>query len=254
MIIIKSKNEIVTMREAGRIVYNTHQELKKHLKPGVSTLELDKIAENFIRKHGAIPSFKGYQGAAGAPPFPGSICTSVNEELVHGIPSKRKLKDGDIITIDIGAYYNGYHGDSAWSYPIGQVDKDILHLLEATEKALFAGLEQVKPDARLGDVSHAIQTYAEKEGFSIVREYAGHGIGRQLHESPSIPNFGPPNQGVRLRPGMTLAIEPMLNLGERFVKTLDDDWTVVTMDGSPCAHYEHTIVVTEDGYEIMTYV
>ncbi|MEN8697808.1 type I methionyl aminopeptidase [Bacillus infantis] len=246
MIICKTPREIEIMREAGRIVALTHQELQKHVAPGITTGELDTIAEAFIRKHNAIPSFKGYNG------FRGSICASVNNELVHGIPGDRVLNDGDIISIDIGAEYNGYHGDSAWTYPVGIVDRQVQQLLDVTEQSLYEGLKESKPDVRLSNISHAIQTYVEANGFSIVREYVGHGIGQDLHEEPQIPHYGPPNKGPVLKPGMVLCIEPMVNAGSRYVRTLADDWTVVTVDGSMCAHFEHTIAITETGYEILT--
>jgi methionyl aminopeptidase len=246
MIICKTPREIEIMREAGKIVALTHQELEKHIRPGITTKELDEIAEAVIRKHGAIPSFKGYNG------FPGSICASVNEELVHGIPGDRVLKEGDIISVDIGAQYNGYHADSAWTYPVGEIAEETKKLLEVTEKSLYIGLEEAKPGARLSNISHAIQTYVESHHFSIVREYVGHGIGQNLHEDPQIPHYGPPNKGPRLKPGMTLCIEPMVNAGSRYVKTLADNWTVVTVDGKMCAHFEHTIAITENGYEILT--
>ncbi len=246
MIISKTPREIDIMREAGRIVALTHKELQKHIKPGVTTKELDKIAEEFIRSHDAIPSFKGYNG------FTGSICASVNEELVHGIPGKKVLKDGDIISIDIGAKYNGYHGDSAWTYGVGEISDENQHLLEVTEQSLYKGLAEAKPGERLTNISHAIQSYVEAEGFSVVREYVGHGVGQNLHEDPQIPHFGPPGKGPRLKPGMVLAIEPMVNAGSRYVRTLADNWTVVTQDGKNCAHFEHTIAILEDGYEILT--
>ncbi|HDR7385838.1 TPA: type I methionyl aminopeptidase [Bacillus toyonensis] len=246
MIICKTPREIEIMREAGRIVALTHQELKQHITPGITTKELDQIAEKTIQKYGATPSFKGYNG------FPGSICASVNEELVHGIPGKRKLEEGDIISIDIGAKYNGYHGDSAWTYPVGNISESVQKLLDVTEKSLYLGLEQVKPGERLSNISHAVQTHAEENGFSIVREYVGHGIGQDLHENPQIPHYGPPNRGPRLKPGMVICVEPMVNQGRRYVKTLSDDWTVVTVDGKWCAHFEHTIALTEAGYEILT--
>ncbi|PFF71241.1 type I methionyl aminopeptidase [Bacillus thuringiensis] len=246
MIICKTPREIEIMREAGRIVALTQQELKQHITPGITTKELDQIAEKTIQKYGATPSFKGYNG------FPGSICASVNEELVHGIPGKRKLKEGDIISIDIGAKYNGYHGDSAWTYPVGNISESVQKLLDVTEKSLYLGLEQVKPGERLSNISHAVQTHAEENGFSIVREYVGHGIGQDLHEDPQIPHYGPPNRGPRLKPGMVICVEPMVNQGRRYVKTLSDDWTVVTVDGKWCAHFEHTIALTEAGYEILT--
>ncbi|GAA4873421.1 type I methionyl aminopeptidase [Paenibacillus vulneris] len=246
MIICKSAAELELMREAGRIVADTHLLLQKAIQPDITTKELDQIAEEYIRSQGATPSFKGYNG------FSGSICASVNDELVHGIPSGRKLKDGDIISIDIGANYKGYHGDSAWTYGVGNISDTAKKLLEVTERSLYAGLAEAKPDARLYTISHAIQKCVENEGFSIVREYVGHGVGRELHEEPQIPNYGLPDRGPRLKPGMVLAIEPMVNVGERYVKTLEDNWTVVTVDGTLCAHFEHTIAITPDGYEILT--
>ncbi|MFD2115040.1 type I methionyl aminopeptidase [Paenibacillus yanchengensis] len=246
MIICKSQSELAYMREAGRIVAMTHQLMQQAITPGVTTAELDKIAEDFITSQNAIPSFKGYNG------FPFSICASVNDELVHGFPGSRKLKEGDIISLDIGAQYEGYHGDSAWTYPVGLVSDEVQKLLEVTEQSLYAGLALVKPDVRLYTISHAIQQVAEEAGFSIVREYVGHGIGQELHEEPQIPNYGIPDRGPRLKPGMVLAIEPMVNIGERYVRTLEDNWTVVTQDGSWCAHFEHTVAVTKDGFEILT--
>ncbi|NDI37012.1 type I methionyl aminopeptidase [Chengkuizengella sediminis] len=248
MIICKSEAELNYMREAGRIVAETHREIAKVIQPGITTLEIDRIAEKFIGNQNASPSFKGYNG------FPASVCASVNEELVHGFPSERVLNEGDIISIDIGAEYNGYHGDSAWTYPVGSISNEAQRLLDVTEKSLYAGLEEAKSDVRLYTISHAIQKCIEDEGFSVVREYVGHGIGANLHEEPQIPNFGLPNRGPRLKPGMVLAIEPMVVAGERFVKTLDDDWTVVSTDGTLCAHFEHTIAITTDGYEILTKV
>ncbi|MBM6616159.1 type I methionyl aminopeptidase [Bacillus suaedaesalsae] len=246
MIICKTPREIDIMREAGKIVALTHQELINHIQPGVTTKELDAIAEGIIRKYGATPSFKGYNG------FRGSICASVNEELVHGIPGDRILKDGDIISIDIGANYNGYHGDSAWTYGVGTISDDDRRLLEVTEESLYQGLKEAKAGVRLTNISHAIQVYVEANNFSVVREYVGHGIGQELHEDPQIPHYGPPNKGPRLKPGMVLAIEPMVNAGSRYVRTLEDDWTVVTVDGQNCAHFEHTIAITEEGFEILT--
>ncbi|MGB7998880.1 MAG: type I methionyl aminopeptidase [Anaerobacillus sp.] len=246
MIICKTPRELVIMREAGKIVALTHLELQKHIKPGITTKELDTIADRFIRQLGAIPSFKGYNG------FTGSICASVNEELVHGIPGDRVLTEGDIISIDIGAKYNGYHGDSAWTYPVGTISDEDERLLKVTEESLYKGLDEAKAGKRLSDISHAIQAYAESEGLSIVREYVGHGVGQDLHEDPQIPHYGPPGKGPRLKQGMVLAIEPMVNLGSRYVRTLSDKWTVVTTDGKNCAHFEHTITVTEEGYEILT--
>lgn len=246
MIITKTQREVEIMREAGRIVAITHEELRKHIKPGITTQELDAIAEEVILKHGATPSFKGYGG------FPGSICASVNEELVHGIPGKKVLKDGDIISIDIGAYYKGYHGDSAWSYQVGTISEDTKQLLVVTEQSLYKGLEMAKPGNKLSDISHAIQQYVENHGYSIVEDFVGHGIGQKLHEDPPIPNYGLPGQGPILKKGMTLAIEPMVNQGKKQIRILPDNWTVITADKKLCAHYEHTIVITDDGYEILT--
>ncbi|GLX71113.1 type I methionyl aminopeptidase [Paenibacillus glycanilyticus] len=246
MIICKSDSELRYMREAGRIVAETHRIMADAVKPGVTTLELDQLAEAYIRSQDAEPSFKGYNG------FPASICASVNDELVHGFPGPRKLNEGDIISIDIGAQYKGYHGDSAWTYPVGNVSDEVKRLLEVTEESLYAGINLIRPDVRLFTISHAVQQVAEAAGFSIVREFVGHGIGKDLHEEPQIPNYGIPDRGPRLKPGMVLCIEPMVNIGERYVRTLEDNWTVVTEDGSWCAHFEHTVAVTEDGFEILT--
>lgn len=246
MIVGKSKTELDMMREAGRIVALAHQELAKAIRPGITTKELDRIAEEIIRKYGAVPSFKGYHG------YPASICTSVNEELVHGIPGSRILKEGDIISIDIGACIHGYHGDSAWTYPVGTISDEAARLLRVTEESLFKGIEQAREGNRLSDIGHAVQTHVEAAGFFVVRDYVGHGIGRQMHEDPQIPNYGPPGRGPRLKVGMTLAIEPMVNVGTYHCKTLADNWTVVTADGSLAAHFEHTVAITENGPEILT--
>jgi methionyl aminopeptidase len=246
MIICKSDVELEYMRTAGHIVAEAHRLMANATEPGVTTLELDQIAEKYIRSQGATPSFKGYNG------FPGSICASVNEELVHGIPGQRKLLEGDIISIDIGAEFQGYHGDSAWTYGVGAISDTAKQLLDVTERSLYAGLAEIKPDVRLYTISHAIQRCIEDEKMAVVREYVGHGIGTRLHEEPQIPNYGTPDRGPRLKPGMTLAIEPMVIVGERYVRTLEDNWTVVSVDGTMCAHFEHTVVVTADGYEILT--
>ena len=246
MINIKSKREIDLLKEAGRLTYLTHKEVARHIKPGVTTNELDRIAEEFILRKGCTPSFKNYNG------FPKSICTSINGEVVHGIPSNRKLKEGDIISVDIGVCYKGYHGDSAWTYPVGTISEEKKYLLEHTEKSLFEGLSKIKPGNRLGDVCSAIGTYAKEHNLGIVRELVGHGVGSKLHEDPEIPNYGTPNTGPIIKEGMVFAVEPMLNLGKDDVVMLDDDWTIVTEDYSPSAHFEHTVVVTKDGYEILT--
>lgn len=246
MITIKSDREIELLRIAGNIVYETHQYLKQFLKPGITTLELDRLAYDFIKSKGATPSFKNYNG------FPASICTSVNYQVVHGIPGKLKLKEGDIISIDIGACYKGYHGDSAWSYPIGKVSKENEFLLYNTEKALFEGLKEVKPGNRIGDISYAIESYAKRHNLGVVKELVGHGVGTSVHEAPDIPNFGKKGTGPRIKKGMVFAVEPMLNLGSPNIVMLDDNWTIETEDYSPSAHFEHTVVVTDDGYEILT--
>lgn len=246
MIICKSETELGFMREAGRIVAETHRVLAKAIKPGVTTAELDALADATIRSQDAVPSFKGYNG------FPASICASINDQLVHGFPSERKLREGDIVTFDIGAQYRGYHGDSAWTYPVGRISDQAQRLLDVTEGSLYAGLALVKPDVRLFTISHAIQRHIEGSGMSVVREYVGHGIGRDLHEEPKIPNYGIEGRGPLLKSGMVLAIEPMAILGGRQLRTLEDQWTVVTMDGSLCAHFEHTVAVTKNGLEIFT--
>lgn len=247
MIYYKSKREIEIMRQAGLILAETRLELERHLKPGISTLELDKIAHDFILSKGAYPSFKDYEG------FPKSICTSVNEVVVHGIPNKKViLKDGDIISIDLGVEYQGYHADSAWTYPIGNVAPEILKLLEVTEEALFRGLEAVKPGNRVGDISYAIESFIKPYGYGIVKELAGHGIGRNLHEDPLILNFGNPNTGELLQEGMTICIEPMINLGTANIRLERDGWTIKTLDKKPSAHFEHMVAITKDGYEILT--
>ncbi len=246
MVSIKSDREINLMRRAGEIVYETHQELKKHIKPGITTKQLDKIAYDYILSCDAKASFKNYQG------FPAAICASVNEVVVHGIPNDDKLKAGDIISIDIGANYKGYHGDSAWTYAVGEISENAAQLMKLTEESLFVGLDQVKPGNKVGDVSHAIGEFAKKHNLGVVKELTGHGIGTSLHEDPHIPNYGTPNTGVTLKPGMTIAIEPMLNLGNAAIGVLDDGWTIVTKDSKLSAHYEHTVVVTEDGYDILT--
>ncbi|MGI6787439.1 MAG: type I methionyl aminopeptidase [Acholeplasmataceae bacterium] len=247
MIYYKSKREIEIMRKAGLILAETRLELEKHLKPGISTLELDKIAHDFIISKGAYPSFKDYEG------FPKSICTSVNEVVVHGIPSpKVVLKDGDIISIDLGVEFEGYHADSAWTYPIGEVDSKILTLLDVTKEALFRGLEAIKPGNRVGDISYAIESFVKPYGYGIVKELAGHGIGRNLHEDPLIPNYGIPSQGELLQEGMTICIEPMINLGTANITLDRDGWTIRTADRKVSAHFEHMVAITKDGYEILT--
>lgn len=247
MITNKSQREISLMKQAGWIVAKTLEIIEPYIKPGISTYELDQICEKTIRSYGATPSFKGYQG------FSGSTCSSVNEVLVHGIPSKSViLKEGDIITIDVGAQYKGYHGDGAWTFAVGEVSEQAKQLMQVTHDALYKGLEVVRDGVHLGDVSHAIGSYIKQFGYGIPMEYTGHGIGRNLHEDPAIFNDGQPNKGVLLKEGMTICIEPMVQLGKPFTKVLSDNWTVVSKDKSLTAHYEHTVAVTKDGCEILT--
>ena len=246
MITSKSKREIELMRKAGEIVALAHRAVADAIRPGISTGELDLIVEKVIRDHQATPSFKGYNG------FPAAICASVNEVLVHGFPSSYSLKEGDIISVDIGACYKGYHGDSAWTYAVGEVSEEAKHLMEVTKQSLYEGLKMVKAGVHLSDISNTIGEFVYSYGYSVPYEYTGHGIGANLHEDPAIPNYGPKGKGPILKAGMTLAIEPMVHRGKPFTKVLDDDWTVVTKDGSLAAHYEHTVLVTEEGYEILT--
>ena len=247
MIQIKSQREIELMRKAGDILDQTRKHLEKHIKPGITTHQLDQLAEAHIISLGASPSFKGYHG------FPGSICTSVNEVVVHGIPSKRKvLKDGDIVTLDFGVNYKGYHADSATTYPVGHISDAVKKLLEITEKALYVGLEQAKPGQHVSDISAAIEAFVKTHGYGIVEEFTGHGIGRELHEEPYVPNFGKAGLGPILKPGMTFCVEPMVNLGTKHVRVLADNWTTITTDHKPSAHFEHMVVITDTGYEILT--
>ena len=246
MISIKSEKEIELMRHAGYLVSLTHQYLKDFVKPGITTKELDKLAYDFIKKHDGVPSCLGYEG------FPATLCTSVNDEVVHGIPSNYKLKDGDIITIDMVIGYKGYQGDAAWTYAVGNISDDKKYLMEHTEKALYEGIKMVKPGNRIGDISNAVEKYSHEHNLGVVEELCGHGIGLDMHEAPDVPNFGKPGVGPRLKEGMVICIEPMLNYGLKDIYILDDGWTIKTLDGLPSAHYEHTVLVTKDGYEILT--
>lgn len=246
MIEVKNKEQLDRMRSAGRIVAEVLEIMKEMVKPGVSTEELDKAAEDHIRSYGAIPAFKGYHG------FPATLCTSINEEVVHGIPGLRALKNGDIISIDCGALYHGYYGDSAITLSVGDISEDNKRLLKVCDESLKLGIAQAWKGNRLFDISHAIQSYVERNGMSVVRDYVGHGIGTKMHEEPQLPNFGKPGRGPRLEVGMVLAIEPMVNLGGYDVETLEDEWTVVTKDRRASAHFEHTIAITENGPEILT--
>lgn len=246
MIILKSAREIALMREAGRIVAQVHEELRKAVRPGITTRELDALAERLIRQAGGVPTFKGYHG------YPASICASVNDEVVHGIPSDRVLREGDIIAIDLGVTYKGYVGDSAYTWPVGQVSEEAQRLLQTTREALEHAIAQCWPGKLLGDIGHAVQSHVERNGFSVVRDYVGHGIGSSMHEDPQVPNYGQPGTGLPLRAGMVLAIEPMVNTGTWKTRVLADDWTVVTADGGYSAHFEHTVAITEHGPEVLT--
>ena len=247
MIVLKSKDEIETMRAAGRILFAVLEELPTHVRPGISTFELDRIAEEFIRAKGGIPSFKGLYG------FPATLCTSINEEIVHGIPSrKRVLSDGNVFTADVGVQLDGLHADSARTYPVGEISPEAKRLLKVTEESLYAGIKEARAGNHVGDIGHAVQNVAEGAGFGVVRELVGHGIGRTFHEEPQVPNYGRPKRGPVLKVGMTIAIEPMITAGDPATRTLEDKWTVVTLDGSLSAHFEHTVAITENGAEILT--
>jgi methionyl aminopeptidase len=248
MVQLKSTREIETMAAGGKILAATHEEMRKAIRPGISTAELDRIAEEFIRSHeGATPSFKGLYG------FPASICASVNEEIVHGIPSPRRvLKDGDIISVDIGVHYGGLHTDSARTYAVGSVDEGTKKLLRVTEESLEAGIAEARPGNHVGDIGAAIEAHVKKGGFVVVRDLVGHGVGQSMHEEPQVPNHGKPKRGAKLSAGLTIAIEPMVNAGSAETRTLPDKWTVVTIDGSRSAHFEHTVAVTNDGPRVLT--
>jgi len=246
MVVCRTKEEIEKIRRAGRIVAEVLRDLREMAQPGVTTRELDRYAEAKIRARGGIPTFKGYRG------FPASICTSINEEVVHGIPSDRKLRTGDIVGIDCGVTLDGYVADAAITVPVGEISEDAQRLLRVTEEALYRAIEHARVGNRLYDISYAVQSYAEAHGYSVVRDFCGHGVGRQMHEDPQVPNFGTPGRGLRLRPGLVLAIEPMLNMGTHEVEIAEDGWTVRTVDRRLSAHFEHTIAITERGPIILT--
>ena len=252
MIIIKSKREIDCLKRANQIVAFVFREIKKMVRPGITTKELDREAERLIRAHGGIPAFKGYKPLGYRSEFPASMCISVNEQVVHGIPGLRRLKEGDIVSLDVGVLLDGYYGDAAITLPVGNVSEEAKRLMAATEHALYIGIEQAKEGNRLSDISHSIQAYAEGNGFSVVRDFVGHGIGKSLHEDPQIPNFGPPHQGPRLKEGMVFALEPMINAGTWQVTRLGDEWTVVTVDEKLSAHFEHSIALTDSDPEILS--
>ena len=246
MISLKSAREIEAMRRAGRITAQARALAGSMVAPGVTTLEIDQAVRRFIESQGAKPSFLGYAG------FPGSACISVNEEVIHGIPGPRTLREGDIVSIDVGAFIDGFHGDCAATYPCGQVSDEAKKLIEVTQQSFWEGMKMIRPGARVTDISHAVQQYVEANGCSVVRDFIGHGVGAKLHEAPEVPNFGPAGHGPRLLPGMTIAVEPMVNAGDWRVKVLKDGWTTVSLDGSLTAHYENTVLITEDGIEVLT--
>ena len=254
MVTIKSKKEIELMREACKVVAIVYDEIEKNIKPGMTTLELDELAEKKMRELGAIPAEKGYDlRIEGVPPFPASICVSINDEVIHGIPSKNRIiKEGDIVSVDTVALKDGYNGDAARTFIVGNGSKEAKRLVEVTKQAFFEGIKYAKPGYRIGDISHAIGEYVRSQGYSVVKEFQGHGIGKQMHEDPGIPNYGKAGRGIRLEPGMTLAIEPMVIQGKSNILELDDGWTIITEDGSLAAHYENTILITEKEPEILT--
>lgn len=246
MIHYKTSEEVLKIKECADILGRAHGEIAKHVKKGVKTSFLDKVAEEFIRDHGAVPSFKGYNG------FPSSLCISVNEVVVHGFPSEYELKDGDIISIDCGVFHQGFHSDSAYTYPIGEVSPSVLALLRATRDSLYLGIDQAIAGNRIGDIGHAIQKFVEAKGYTVVRELVGHGLGKKLHEAPEVPNYGKKGSGPLLKQGMVIAIEPMINLGSRNIVQERDGWTIRTADRKPSAHYEHTVAIFEDRTEVLT--
>lgn len=254
MVYIKSKKEIELMKEACKLTYLTYKEIEKHIKPGISTYELDQIAEKFIKSQNAIPAQKNYpSGVRGVPNFPSTLCVSVNDEIIHGIPSKKViLKDGDVVSIDLVVLKNGFHGDAARTYIVGNATKEKQRLVDVTMQAFYEGIKYAVPGNRVGDISHAIGEYVKQNGFSVIKEFQGHGIGREMHEEPGVPNYGKAGRGVRLEPGMTLAVEPMVIAGSPNILELDDGWTIVSEDGSLTAHYENTILITENEPEILT--
>ena len=247
MIVLKTGRELSIMREACRISAGALKLIGQAIEPGVTTVELDRMAEKYIRSEGAVPNFLNYNG------YPATACISINNEVIHGIPTaSRKIKAGDIVSVDLGAMFNGYHGDNAATFACGDVSEEAKRLMDATRESLYEGIKAARAGSRIGDISNAIQSYVEARGYSVVREYVGHGVGTSLHEAPEVPNFGTAGRGIRLMPGMTLAIEPMINIGKPDVKVLPDGWTVITKDGSLSAHFEHTIAITADGPQIMT--
>jgi methionyl aminopeptidase len=246
MIVLKSQEEITAIRKSGQIVAEILADLRHLIEPGVRTIDLDAYAEKKTRERGAVPAFKGYRG------YPASLCTSVNEEIIHGIPSSRKLREGDIVSLDFGVIFEGYYGDAAVTYPVGEVSLEAIRIMETVEKAFYKGFEKIREGGRISDISHAVQSYVESRGFSVIRSFVGHGIGLSLHEDPQVPNFGPPGRGPKMRIGLVLAIEPMIAAGDWNVEIKQDNWTAVTADKRLSAHFEHTIALTTDGAEILS--
>ncbi|BAS29067.1 type I methionyl aminopeptidase [Limnochorda pilosa] len=246
MIILKSPEEVRLLRRAGRLVAEAHARVAEMVRPGVTTEELDRAVDELIRRAGGVPTFKGYHG------YPASICTSVDHEVIHGIPGPRRLHEGQIVSVDVGATLDGYVGDGAWTYPVGRIPPEVERLLEVTQAALYKGIEAARVGNRVSDIGHAVQRFVEAHGYSVVREFVGHGVGRSMHEDPQVPNYGKPGRGPRIKEGLCVAIEPMVNMGGHQVRILSDQWTAVTVDGLPSAHFEHTVIVTRDGPEILT--
>ena len=252
MIFLKTEDEIELMRAANQLVAKTLAELGKYIQPGVTTKELDKVAEEFIRDNGALPTFKDFPNPCGGVPFPASICTSVNDVVVHGVPNDTPLVDGDLVSVDCGVFLDGFNGDSCYTFCVGEVSKDILHLLDVTKKSLYDGIENAKRGNRIGDISNAIQTLCESNGFGVVREFVGHGIGRSMHEDPQVPNYGRKGSGPMIKNGLCIAIEPMITMGSPRIYMSEDNWSIKTIDGAPAAHFEHTIAVHKDRVEILS--
>lgn len=252
MIYLKTREEIEIMRESALMVSRTLAVIAREIKPGVIPAKLDQLAEEYIRDNGGIPAFKGYKGPRGTPDFPATLCISVNEAVVHGIPGSKPLKDGDLISVDCGVKKNGYYGDHAYTFAVGEVKSEILKLIEVTKESLYIGIQQMVSGNRIGDISFAIQQHAEKNGFGVVRELVGHGLGKSMHEEPEVPNYGKRGDGPKIKEGMVLAIEPMINLGTKNIKQLNDGWTIITADGKPSAHFEHDVAVVDGKPEILS--
>jgi methionyl aminopeptidase len=252
MIFLKTREEIEIMRESALMVSRTLGLIAAHVRPGVTPLHLDKLAETYIRDNGGIPAFKGYKGGRGAPNFPATLCISINEAVVHGIPTNKPLQEGDLVSVDCGVKKNGFYGDHAYTFAVGQVKPEVQKLIDVTKESLYKGIEQMVSGNRIGDISHAIQQHAESHGYGVVRELIGHGLGKSLHEDPEVPNYGKRGDGPKLKEGMVLAIEPMINMGKKNIKSLSDGWTIITADGLPSAHFEHDVAIIDGKPEILS--